>query len=271
LGVVAQPRFIPGLSLSVDYYDIKVDGVIVSLTAQAIVNACYDQPTLANPFCDLFSRWRGPGTGPGNENPGDIRENSLISAPLNFAKRIRRGIDTQLAYRANLGGDTRLTTNLIYTHNLKISDYQNPTDPNFENRIMGELGDPVDEFRWDTDIGHGPFTFGYQVRYIGPMWVTAYENFNSLQGRPPQNLDSAEPRKTPAIFYHAIRFEWDISGDTGIGRDLMFYAGVDNVLNTAPPYGLAGTGNISSDRTAGGAAVYDIRGRQFYAGFRARF
>ena len=37
-----QPRFIPGFSLSVDYYKIKVNDVIVSLSAQQIVNSCYD-------------------------------------------------------------------------------------------------------------------------------------------------------------------------------------------------------------------------------------
>ena len=43
-GVVIQPRFVPGLNLSVDYYDIKVKGIIASLTAQQIVNSCYDSP-----------------------------------------------------------------------------------------------------------------------------------------------------------------------------------------------------------------------------------
>ena len=102
LGGVCSRGFIPGLSLSVDYYNIKVDNVIVSLSAQAIVNGCYDQPSLNNPLCGLFTRFRGPGTGPLGELPGQILGNSLISAGQNFAKRVRRGIDTQIAYRARL-------------------------------------------------------------------------------------------------------------------------------------------------------------------------
>jgi outer membrane receptor protein involved in Fe transport len=263
IGTVIQPRFIPGLSLTVDYYDIKVKGIIVSLSAQAIVNACYDQPTLQNVFCGQFQRFRGPGTGPGAEAPGDILNNSLIQAPLNFASRRRTGIDTQLAYRTTFADTVKLSTNLIYTHNLKISNYQNATDPTFENRIMGELGDPVDEFRFDADVTLGQFTFGYRAHYIGAMWVNAYEDFNVLQGRPPENSDYADIRKFPAVTYHDIRVEWNVKGVGGLTKDLKFYFGVDNIFNKLPPLGSIATG--------AGSAIYDIRGRNFYGGFRARF
>ena len=63
VGAVIQPRYIPGLAISVDYYDITVKNVIVSLSAQQIVNNCYHSPSLSNPFCGLFSRWQGPGNG----------------------------------------------------------------------------------------------------------------------------------------------------------------------------------------------------------------
>src|SRR5262249_4583813 len=56
VGFVFQPSFIPDFSLSVDYYDIQVDKVITAPTAQQILNACYDSPTLANQFCGLFQR-----------------------------------------------------------------------------------------------------------------------------------------------------------------------------------------------------------------------
>ncbi len=46
VGAVVQPGFARGLTLTVDYWNIQVDGVIVALAAQTIANACYDQPTL---------------------------------------------------------------------------------------------------------------------------------------------------------------------------------------------------------------------------------
>ena len=42
LGAVLQPRFIPGLSATVDYYSIKVKNVIQALGGQTVINQCYD-------------------------------------------------------------------------------------------------------------------------------------------------------------------------------------------------------------------------------------
>ncbi|MDT8761117.1 TonB-dependent receptor [Sphingomonas psychrotolerans] len=268
VGGVFQPRFIPGLTMSVDYYDIKVDGVIVSLAAQTIANSCYDQPTLNNPLCAVFSRWRGPGVGSLGEQPGQILGNSLVSAPINFARRVRRGIDVNLAYRGTISENVRFDTNLIYVHGLKSSNYENPALPDFENRLLNELGDPQDEFRFDLDLSLQDFTFGYRLHYIGPMYVNAYEDFNALPAActstcPPNNADYSDIPEYSEVFYHDVRFTWNLKGLGGLGRDFQLYAGIDNILNKQPPLGSTATG--------AGSAIYDIRGRQFYAGFRARF
>ena len=262
VGVVVQPRFVPGLNVSVDYYKIKVKGVIANLGAQQIVNQCYDSPTLNNIFCGQFTRFRGPGTGPNGEVAGRVLGNSLIVAPLNFARREREGIDVNASYRTQLTNDIGLSTQFIYTHNLKISNFQDVTNPNLENRILSELGDPKDEFRWDIDLSSGPFTLGYRMRYIGPMFVTTYEDLFSLNGLPPTNIDFADRTEYRDVFYHDMRLEWDVNKD-GDGGSLNFYVGVDNVFNKHPPLGLTGIG--------AGSAIYDYRGRSFYAGARARF
>jgi outer membrane receptor protein involved in Fe transport len=269
-GVVLQPRFVPGLSLSVDYFDIKVDGVIVSSTAQQIVNNCYDSPTLDNPFCDLFQRYRGTGAPPFGEVAGQIQGNTLISSPLNFAKRIRRGLDFQLSYRRNIFSDVSLNAQIDYTRQLKNSNYENPTLPDFENRLLGELGDPVNNARGTLNLTKGAVTFGYQVRYIGSMYVGAYENYNSLQGRPPQDADYSEFAKYPDVFYHDFRLDILAKGGMNAKSDINFYVGIDNAFNRNPPLGLTGTG----ERVAAGgngSNIYLIRGRNFYAGARVKF
>jgi len=269
LGGVFQPRWVPGLSLSIDYYKIKVDSVIVSLSAQAIANGCYDQPTINNPLCAVFTRFRGPGTSPGGFAPGQILENSLVSAPVNFAKRVREGIDFNLAYRTKLSNRVRLDTNVIYVHGLTSSNFENPSLPDFENQILTELGDPKDELRLDADLTVGEFTFGYRFRYIGPMYVNAFEDFNPLPsactaaGCPPNNSDYADIRKFPRVYYHDLRFAWDLKNLAGFGKGFQFYFGVDNLLDRHPPLGSTGTGS--------GSAIYDVRGRSYYGGFRARF
>lgn len=262
-GTVITPRYLPNFTLSVDYYNIKVNGVITSASAQQIANSCYDLATLANPFCALFTRYRGTAAGPFGEITGAILGNSLIQAPLNYAKRVRRGIDTQLNYRQPLGTDVSLTTNLIYTHVFQSSNFINPTDPNFEDRLLSELGTPSNEFVLNADLKVHEFTFGYKMHYLGPMYLNNYEDFNALQGRPPQNADYADVQKYPGVFYHSIRFQWDVKNTEGFGKSLQFYTGVDNLLDKHPPLGLTGIG--------AGSAIYDFRGRSYYAGFRARF
>lgn len=281
VGAVVQPRWVPGLAISVDYYDIKVTNIISSPTAQVIANSCYDQPTLDNIFCKSFQRFRGPGVGPNSEVPGEILGNSLLQAPLNFASRRRRGLDTQVDYRTKLTQDLGLRLFAIYTHNFQISNFENPGDPTFENRILGELGDPEDEFRVDTDLTMGAFTFGHSMRYIGKMTVGPWENYNSLGGRAPQNEDASPIRHYPAVTYHNFRLEWDVDseqGNSSFGKNLNFYVGVDNAFNKIPPLGAsgagAGGGGGANDRPGSAnstGAIYDVRGRQFYAGVRARF
>jgi outer membrane receptor protein involved in Fe transport len=57
IGGVFQPSFLPGFTLSLDYYRINVNNVISGLTAQAIINRCYDDPGgINNPFCAAVFR-----------------------------------------------------------------------------------------------------------------------------------------------------------------------------------------------------------------------
>ena len=272
LGGVLTPRFLPGASLSVDYYNIKVKNVIVSLTAQAIVNGCYDRPVgTSNVLCSFFTRWLGPGTNGAGDQPGWVSgdpSNALVSGPLNFASRERKGIDVNASYRTRLFGKAILDTNLIYVHTIKQSDFQNPADPSFENRLLEELGNPKDEARLDTDVKIGKLTVGHRLHYIGPMYVNLFEDFNaldsacSLAGCPPNDADWADIRQYRATFYHDIRLQWD-TGPMGMVKNVQIYGGIDNIFDTHPPLGSTATG--------AGSSIYDIRGRNFYAGVKARF
>ncbi len=260
IGAVFEPSFAPGFSLTVDYYNIKVNDVIVSPTAQQIVNSCYDLPDRDNQYCSLIQRFRGPGTGPNGEVPGEILAGTLEVTPLNFASRVRKGIDFEARYRMNFGENSRINTRLLYVHQFKNSNFQDPTNPEFENRILDELGDPTDEFLWNVDLTLDRFTIGYEMQYIGPMLVTTYEDVHGLQGRAPQNLDYADILNYPSVLYHDIRFDYDL----GNGRNgFNFYIGIDNFTDVEPPLGSSATGS--------GSAIYNVRGRTWYAGFRARF
>lgn len=256
IGGVIQPRFLPGFALSVDYYDITVNDVIQSVAAQTILDTCYDAASLENQFCALFER-AGPGGGPRGEVEFQILENSLQVVPLNFAKLKVRGLDVEASYRHTFSGIGNFSTRLNYTRVFQNDAFTDPTDPGRADRALYELGDPRDAFNWDVDLKTGPFTIGYQMRYIGKMVLNEYEDFFSVQGRPPENADYADRRFYPDVFYHDARLSIDAT------NRLNFYIGVDNIGNRNPPLGLTGAG--------GGSGIYTNRGRFFYAGAVAKF
>jgi outer membrane receptor protein involved in Fe transport len=248
VGGVVTPRFLPGFSLSVDYFNIKVTSLIAVLAGQTILNQCVDQPTINNQFCPLLSP-RDPF--------GLFRSPALISAGINFAKQTSRGIDFDVSYRHSFGNDNRLSLRGIATYTLERNNYLDPINPTLFTRQLSTLGDPVFSGSLITAFSHGPFTFQHTLRYVGTMTIFSYETTHSVQGNPPQNPDASSPARYPQVFYHDIRFE------TKVNSRFRFYFAVDNLLDKQPPFGLTGTG-------AGGAIYSDI-GRFFYSGVQVDF
>jgi outer membrane receptor protein involved in Fe transport len=259
LGAVFLPRFIPGLSLSVDYYDIEVNKVISSVSAQDIIDSCYDASDLNNQFCALIQR-AGAGGGPNGEIPGQILEGTLAVTPLNFAKLKVRGIDAEVAYRHDLGNIGTLSARAVYTHVLQNDNYLDPTDPTRADQVLYEMGDPKHLFNVNVDLKSGPITLGYEMRYIGRQLSVStadYENYFSKQGRDPVNIDYADPIWATDVIYHDLRLAVDA------GPRFNFYIGVDNVLDRMPPFHNTGIGD--------GSAIWSNLGRYFYAGAVAKF
>jgi outer membrane receptor protein involved in Fe transport len=259
VGAVITPRWLPGFDVTVDYFDINVQNVIASATAQQIVNLCYDN----GQFCNLFQRNTTGTTLATGEVPGQIIQGSLIQAGLNFASLKRRGIDVQVNYNHSIGPNTRLSVRGYYTHQLKNSNYTDPTRPTFETRILGQLGDPKDEAVFNADLTMGRFTIGYGAHYIGPMLTTAYANLYSINGNPPQNADIISITSYPSVLYHDLRFSAQIGSTSTNRKGFEWFFGIHNVADKHPPLGTAATGS--------GSAIYDIRGREFFSGFRATF
>ncbi|WP_290896237.1 TonB-dependent receptor [Hoeflea sp.] len=88
VGGVLQPRFIPGLSFAVDYYEVEVEDAIAQFFAQDIINRCFEGFT---DFC--------AGYGP---DPTGVRELTFRASPFNFASIKSRGIDFDLAFQLSL-------------------------------------------------------------------------------------------------------------------------------------------------------------------------
>ncbi|MBJ7527302.1 MAG: TonB-dependent receptor, partial [Sphingomonadaceae bacterium] len=159
LGVVVEPSFIPGLSLTVDYYKIEVENLIATLGAQQIVNLCYANASgLNNPFCGVVQR---------NPTTGLFVKPAVISGGINFAAQKTKGIDFDLAYRKTFENGDRLTARLIATKVLALDNYTDPTNPVVPNRQKSELGDPEYSASFSLNYDFGDFDIRYAARYIG--------------------------------------------------------------------------------------------------------
>jgi iron complex outermembrane receptor protein len=90
-GVVLSPRFLPGFTASADYFNIKLSDAIDSLSAQDIVNRCFEG---LDQFCDAIV-----------PDPNNPTGRVLISrSPFNFVSLKVSGIDFDAAYRRRIGG-----------------------------------------------------------------------------------------------------------------------------------------------------------------------
>ena len=90
-GVVLSPRFLPGFTASADYFNIKLNDAIDSLSAQDIVNRCFEGATQ---YCDAIV-----------PDPSNPTGRVLISrSPFNFVSLKVSGVDFDAAYRRPIGG-----------------------------------------------------------------------------------------------------------------------------------------------------------------------
>ena len=251
-----QPHWIPGLAITVDYFNIKVNKAIASVDAQTIINQCYDSASLSNQFCALFQR-AGAGGGPRGEIPFQVLENSLISGGVNFAQLRARGIDTEVTYNHQIRNYGRLSLRGNYTHNFERNDYTDPTNPGYATRDLDNLRTPADRFTINADFKTGPFTLGYRVRWYGKQYVGDYAFYNSLNGNPPSELNYANYKFYPVVVYHDLRIGIDATSK------FNFYGGITNLGNKHPPLDLTGLG--------AGSGQYDVLGRYLYVGAVAKF
>ncbi|HMO75535.1 MAG TPA: TonB-dependent receptor [Sphingopyxis sp.] len=271
VGAVIQPRFLPGFTLTVDYYDITIKQAIAGLTGQAIVNRCYEDPvSLNNVFCDaVFRRTSAdpyvnftfdgqsgrrfdgfpdiilPVLGPG-----------FLNQPFNFQSLKTSGIDFDMSYRRNIG-DVTLSARAIVSYLINREQFVYISDPARSDRLHGVLGDPEWSGQFSLRAEVKNFDFGYSLRFLDRMTIGAWETQFSHQGRLPQNEDAFPVTHYPRVFYHDIR--------AGVRANDRFriYAGVDNVFDKLPPYGATGTGAANG--------IYSVTGRFFYAGAEVNF
>lgn len=257
-GVVIQPRWIKGLSFTADYYDIQIDDAISLVSAQDIIDNCYDSAGgLDANFCSLFTR--------GADNNID----SVSTTYVNAAALTTRGWDFELAYTRDLGeiaeanpqmfGGLRGRLTGVLTANKldELNFFAFADRPDEIDIEKGEVGDPEWSFTSRLTWANGPLTLSWASRYqdrVARFDVTPIPGVNSWE--------NTFPAYVPAEIYHDIVVRYRIDEGRWGTKGVELFAGVNNAFDKQIPYGLSGNGTSSA---------YDLYGRQFFGGVRARF
>lgn len=215
-GAVIQPRFIPGLTLSADYYSIKIKNAIAAVTAQDIVNTCYDNTTFPNQFCDLFTR-NGPSAG-----PAAFGFNFLRQTQLNFGRIETSGVDASLDYRFDLDDKTQVAVGLAGNWTEKVDRFFDPLDPTLVNPALRELSVPEFSGTANLNVKRGAFNIGYNLQYIDSTAAAIAIQIERIQ------TEFGPAGFAPDYFIHGISFGLEIN------EKFSFYGGVNNLTDEEP-------------------------------------
>lgn len=102
LGAVWQPDFLPRFSMSVDYYNIKINDVLGTPLPQDIIDACFGNITAASasdPACTVIGR--NPITGGLDGDPAIT--SGLFGLTNNLGRLFTDGVDLIMNYNTDLG------------------------------------------------------------------------------------------------------------------------------------------------------------------------
>jgi outer membrane receptor protein involved in Fe transport len=270
-GIVYQPSFVPGLNVSLDYFNIKVDQFIAGLGANLIINQCV---TTQNPFfCGLVHR--APGTNSlFLDTTGFIQDTTLNTGSLKTT-----GVDLNVNYRTDLsalglGDNGGLSVSMVGTWLDQLDTQPLPGGPTYNCKgLYGTVcGVPAPEWRhkmrvtWTTPYSYGDWvkslSFSAQWRYFGKVKLDAYDGDAQLNNPGLQYL-------TDKAF--SSRSYLDLTANFTVHNNLNFRVGVNNVLDKDPP--IVGASNCPGVICNGGTfpQVYDALGRFVFVGLSADF
>lgn len=254
LGLVVQPRFLPGFSASVDYFDISVKDAIATLGSGTIVDQCFQGN---QNLCDLIER----------DANGFMTE--VFLRPINLSRQVVRGIDFEAGYRVPLSeianwGDGSLSFRMLATRYLESSQ-DNGINPPTSNLGVNS-GVPTWRYLGEITLDKGPASFSVTGRGFSDG-VISNSFIECTTGCPAStNLNrTIDNNHVDGAFYI------DLAASYQLNDGVKLYAAIDNVANKAPaPYAPGGTG-IGSAQIGISQTYYDVIGRSFRAGLRVQF
>jgi iron complex outermembrane recepter protein len=265
LGVVLQPSFVPGFSLSVDWFDISLKDAIQGFGADAILNSCVSNTTATSvdPACSLIRR----------DAAGSLWLTSngfVIDTPTNVGGLSTRGIEFNGAYSREIEGVGALSFSLVGT---LLDKYETDNGLTEKYDCVGlygpTCGGPAPKWRHKArvSLNTGGIGASLQWRYFGPV-KTEYTSASSTLAGNFYDFNS----KVKAQSYFDLSF-------TGKFADhFSWILGTNNLLDKEPPIFHSGSGRFGQSNcgatTCNGntyPGTYDALGRYLYTGITLDF
>ncbi|MCJ1961406.1 TonB-dependent receptor domain-containing protein [Novosphingobium mangrovi (ex Hu et al. 2023)] len=242
LGAVIQPIQVPGLSMSVDFYNIKIRNAIVTITPQQVVDQCFGGNDFA---CNLTERDAG----------GNLT--TIFGTPINLSSQQARGLDFEVSYRTSVGDligpDTQLSVRTLASYLDKLENVVPGSPPIDRAGEVGLNGTPHWGGNMQMRLSSETLGFFMQGRLIGGG---AYDNTRTSADL---SLTKIDP-----IFYLDTQISYKLPV---LDRGVELFLDVRNLLDKDPPIAPAAA-NIAM---ATNSSVYDLVGRNFRFGVRVRY
>ncbi len=258
LGVVLQPTFLPGFGLSVDYFDIKLQGGIGSAAAQTIIDRCFEGVAQ---FCSAVVR-----------GPNSFGTNLLIyESPFNFATQKARGLDIEASYRTaldrlseNLGGNLALRAMATrYIKNYTNNGLETPTDTVGQNSSGGT---PKWLYRLTATYTNDPVTINLVGRGISSgVYDNAFIECTSTCPVSTVDHRTINDNHIDGAFYVDLSFAYDFSL---AGEESQAFLSINNLFNKDPAVVASGPAGSAYATPATNQSLYDLLGRAFRIGVR---
>ncbi|AXB79547.1 TonB-dependent receptor domain-containing protein [Novosphingobium sp. P6W] len=255
-GVQIAPPFLRGLTLSVDYFDIKVDDLITTLPATITLSQCINAGT----FCDQIQR--NPATG------SLVTSGYVLATSLNAGYLQTTGIDFSASAKQDLGDLVKADLGTVGFNfsGTRTNKYEVQIVPGTEAyRCDGYFGvtcgQPIPtwrhraEFNWTAPSG--AIRLAATWRYIGSTRNDRSSSATFLAGTY-QPYDY----KLKAVNYFDLAASFDVSGS------YTLRLGVSNVFDRDPPITASTSGQTSNG--AFYAGMYDSLGRYLFASVTAK-
>ncbi|HVI25225.1 MAG TPA: TonB-dependent receptor [Xanthomonadaceae bacterium] len=262
-GLVYDPSWLPGFSVSLDYWRLYLNDTITNIDAQIVLNSCYDDPN--NQLCDFVNRF------------SDGQINYIRQPTVNLGRLDAKGWDLALRYRLNdtASGDWTFGFDGTYT-----AQWDNDTDPDSEldpvRHIAGHFNNSYGMFarvrgRAFVNWSMGDWSASWRMRYIGPF------DLGNADDRQGSSADAAclhdpvtgAPNEFCGVelhygstLYHSLSVSYALPAINS-----RIDVGVDNVFDKQPP--MLFQNNVLNANTD--VSTFDTIGRYFFARYTVKF